>query len=405
MDPEYKESLKFYWNAQEWAFEVPWDVFSTQQIDEGTRLLLDHLSDLEMPRILDIGCGYGALGIPAAQKLRAQKLLMVDRDLLAVHWAGRNARRLFEAHQGLQWDAVASLGYDRVPRDFEWDCILCNVPARIGQPFLISLFEEGFERLSQRGEIRVVVIRDLGPVLEKLSAERCWELTRVVEGPRHSVYRATRPQSKLALQRISRDELYVRDQVEFLGKTYVRPFDWGGDDPKRLKSGLSLALDLLPRNAGGFGKKMALVRGGYGILAAEIFSRSTEVHVVQIERDLMPAEFALRNVSQFGFHERLSVIESARVFDVQGKESSFDLGLTEAAPGLGRDVFLAELNWWAEALKPGGEVLWWMFDRQEREWMPNALKQAKLEKKLSSFIAFRREGYVGIRFAKARHSK
>jgi 16S rRNA G1207 methylase RsmC len=62
------------------ALDVPGDVFSTQRIDEGTQLLLSHLpapGDDGPKSLLDLGCGYGALGLPIAAKFPSCRSLLL----------------------------------------------------------------------------------------------------------------------------------------------------------------------------------------------------------------------------------------------------------------------------------------------------------------------------------------
>ena len=66
------------------ALDVPWDVFASQAVDEGTLLLLRHLPAHPPASLLDLGCGYGALGLPVAARWPSTRCVLVDRDLLAV---------------------------------------------------------------------------------------------------------------------------------------------------------------------------------------------------------------------------------------------------------------------------------------------------------------------------------
>src|SRR5438105_825733 len=68
--------------GQRLALDVPWDVFSSQRIDDGTLLLLKNLPQAEPRSVLDLGCGYGALGLPIAARRPSARCLLIDRDLL-----------------------------------------------------------------------------------------------------------------------------------------------------------------------------------------------------------------------------------------------------------------------------------------------------------------------------------
>ena len=65
-DPWFKATLNLSALGQKLQMQIPHDVFSTQRIDEGTLLLLEHLPSREPATVLDMGCGYGALGLPIA---------------------------------------------------------------------------------------------------------------------------------------------------------------------------------------------------------------------------------------------------------------------------------------------------------------------------------------------------
>src|SRR5690606_3714524 len=114
--------------------------------------------------VLDLGCGWGALGLPIARAYADAACLLVDRDALAAHWSALNARSMGLANVV----ARPSLGYRDVEGRFDW--VLCNVPARIGAQAIEYIVGAGAALLSEAGELRVVVIRDLDPVMEAIAA-------------------------------------------------------------------------------------------------------------------------------------------------------------------------------------------------------------------------------------------
>ena len=73
------------------SFQSTWGLFSPEKIDEGTRELLENVSVKETDTILDLGCGYGALGIPLAKLAHRGTVHMVDKDFVAVEYATKKA--------------------------------------------------------------------------------------------------------------------------------------------------------------------------------------------------------------------------------------------------------------------------------------------------------------------------
>ena len=90
-DPYLQSTLTLRVEERELTFQAPHSVFSSSRIDGGTRLLLENLPDGSPRSFLDLGCGYGALGLPVAARFPESVGVLVDRDLLAVEFTRRNA--------------------------------------------------------------------------------------------------------------------------------------------------------------------------------------------------------------------------------------------------------------------------------------------------------------------------
>ncbi|MBI3544349.1 MAG: methyltransferase [Deltaproteobacteria bacterium] len=387
-DPWYKASFKLEALGKHLELQVPHDVFSTMRIDEGTQLLLSNLPAGEPETILDMGCGYGALGLPLAARHPGARVRLVDRDLLAVAWATKNA----EAN-GLTANvrASGSLGYrdlhdsDAASAAFDW--ILCNVPARIGRPFIEQLVKAGRARLTARGELRVVVIRDLVPVLEELAKEHGWALVESARGPRHSVFALAAPREPVALVPEPND-LYLRDTVSLGGLKLERPFDIGGDDPKRLTHGLPLLLDALPRKAP---RTVLCFRSGYGPLPLVCRARYGDSQVTAVDRDLLGTTYTRRNAERLGLGgPRLEVLESAHFPDAFADGRKFDFITGELSPSAGAAVAEAELTFLVRALAPGGEGLVLSLKKLESSW----IRPIAERRDLAIFPVISRDDYV-----------
>ncbi|MCC6523669.1 MAG: methyltransferase [Polyangiaceae bacterium] len=382
------------------ALAVPHDVFSTQRIDEGTLLLLAHLPPCEPGEVLDLGCGYGALGLPVAARHPRARVEMVDRDLLAVAWAEQNARALGLANAEIH----PSLGYRDLartpggpPRAYDW--ILCNVPARIGAPFVAHLCAGGRARLAPGGEVRLVVIRDLAPLVAAVAAAHGWPLAEGAAGPRHQVLALPAPAAR-RLEPLAPEpaDLYLRDTVEVAGLALERPFDLGGDDPRRLDHGLPVLLDVLPRQAP---QRVLCFRAGYGALPLVARTRWPGAEVVTVERDLLGAEFLRRNAARVGLDgARLELRMAAHVPDALRPDERFDLALGELSPAAGERVAHAELAALARHLEPGGQALCLAVEKLAREWLG---RDRALPVSLQRLIA--RQGYVVVRVGREKRAR
>jgi 16S rRNA (guanine1207-N2)-methyltransferase len=370
-DPWKKTSLSFEWKGQRLDYDIPHDVFSTQWIDDGTRLLLDHLPGSAPRSFLDLGCGYGALGLPVARLYPDAVALLVDRDLLAVKWSARNAFR----NRLPNVRCIGSLGFDSVESGQKFDWILCNVPARIGAPFMKMLLEGGNDLLNPDGELRMVIIRDLLPLLERTAEDSGLALRHIATGPRHSILGLVRTDRPVFT---SDPDLYLRDRVEVEGIRLDRPFDLGGDDPKRLRSILPLFLETLPRNPSPELKRILCVKCAYGALPLLCHKRWPGAAITTFDRDLLGVRFTKRNIENVYPSASITVLESPGIEDLTLEPGSFDLITYEVSPSIGSSSVWDDLNRMHPLLTGTGCIHIIAHDRSYREFLQGSKGPGRL---------------------------
>lgn len=136
------------------VFETGPRLFSPNAVDRGTLAMLSMVEFSENDRVLDLGCGYGAVGIYAAKRIGEANVVMCDISEEAVAAARGNAIR-----NGVPAiDIRVSDGFDRLP-DGEFTLILSNPPYHTDFSVARRFIEGGFRRLSLGGTMVMVTKR------------------------------------------------------------------------------------------------------------------------------------------------------------------------------------------------------------------------------------------------------
>lgn len=126
-------------------------VFSRFRVDRGTRLLISHMEVGEEDRFLDLGCGYGVVGIIAALLAPKGRVTLVDINERAVALARQNlALNSIQNAEALPGDGFAPVG----GRTFE--AIALNPPIRAGMETVRRLIGQARDRLSEGGRFYLV---------------------------------------------------------------------------------------------------------------------------------------------------------------------------------------------------------------------------------------------------------
>ena len=140
---------------QDFVFKTDNGVFSKGELDYGTYLLLTTVLNLDIKgKVLDLGCGYGAIGV-VISKLKNTKVTMVDVNKRAVHLSKMNV-----SDNKCDCLVINSDGYLNVSDKF--DFIITNPPIRVGKEKLYSLFIEARKYLNELGVIYLVIRKEQG---------------------------------------------------------------------------------------------------------------------------------------------------------------------------------------------------------------------------------------------------
>ncbi len=142
-------------DGESYTFVCDRGVFSVGELDEGTRILLDALPPLG-GRVLDLGCGWGAIGTVLARRHPEAEILMSDINERAVRLANENL-----GLNGIKNARVLlSDGFEDI--DGEFDFVVTNPPIRAGKQLIYSLFDAALSRLRPGGRLYIVIRKQQG---------------------------------------------------------------------------------------------------------------------------------------------------------------------------------------------------------------------------------------------------
>ena len=179
-----ERQLVFYALGNELSCVTDAGVFSRDGLDRGTEVLLEALPPLS-GRVLDLGCGWGAVGVALGRKYPELEIVMTDINTRAVALAQRNL-----AANGVRAQVVQGDGFESVTGTF--DAIVTNPPIRAGKAVIYNLFAQAREHLNGGGALYVVIRKQQGaPSALKYLREVYGDAQIIDRGSGFHVLRAT----------------------------------------------------------------------------------------------------------------------------------------------------------------------------------------------------------------------
>ncbi|HYM40896.1 MAG TPA: methyltransferase [Thermoplasmata archaeon] len=165
-------------------------VFSRGGLDRGTELLLEALHVGPCELILDLGCGYGVIGIAAAKLSERGHVILTDVNERAVRLARENLRAngvaTAEVRLGSLYEPVAGLAFDH---------IVSNPPLRAGRSVVDRIVSEAPAHLLEGGQLWLVArTRQGADSLQRRMDEAFGNAEIVKRGSGYKVLRSTKTQ-------------------------------------------------------------------------------------------------------------------------------------------------------------------------------------------------------------------
>jgi len=173
-------------NGRLYRFETPSGVFSFGKIDKASRVLIEN-AVVEGKKLLDLGCGYGVIGIVLKGENPDLEVYMSDINERAVRYSKINARLnnvFLDIRKGAFFEPWKTSVFDM---------IFLNPPMSAGKRVVLKMIQESVEHLSNGGSLQVVAFHNKGgSYIKKAMRERFGNVEDICKTGGIRVYRSIR---------------------------------------------------------------------------------------------------------------------------------------------------------------------------------------------------------------------
>lgn len=359
-DVFYHKTVIFRLGGQSLQFKTSRQLFSSHDIDSGTKLLLRTIVEADysaFQRILDVGCGYGPIGLTLKKLYPASLVHLFDRDALAVDYSRQNA-----ALNGLN-DAViyGSLGYDDVNRN-DFDLIVANIPDHAGEKVITYLMREARYYLAPGGIAAIVVVSPLEEMVERIlsetpGAEIIFKRSRSGHTAFHYRFSDVKTPIKPEQSALERG-IYYRQNITMRHEKLEYKMQTADRLPEfdSLNYGSELLIKALENLQGGEYYNVIVYNPGQGHIAVALWKLLKPETITLVDRDLLALRYSQLNLKMNGCPaEQVNVLHQAGL-DLQ-PGNKFDLVLGSLREDETKDAAFLALDKASALLADKGTIL------------------------------------------------
>ena len=184
----YRQDISFSATlaGQTLQYKTTWGIFSPREIDAGTQLLMKYMKINPADNCLDLGCGYGPIGLTMAKLALQGQTLLLDKDFMAVNYSNKNAQLNNIANA----KAMLSNGFQHVDPSLKFDVIASNVPAKVGKEMMSLLLHDAYQALNADGRLYLVTINGLRQYMKRNLKEVFGNYKKIKQGKTYTVHLA-----------------------------------------------------------------------------------------------------------------------------------------------------------------------------------------------------------------------
>ena len=357
-DAYFHKYVTFLAWKQNLRFRVSQGLFSSYDIDTGTRFLLRTVFEAgyQPQCILDLGCGYGPLGLTLKSLHPESVVHMVDRDALAVDYSRQNAE--LNGLSGVE--IYGSLGYDDV-KPGKFDLIVANIPGKAGEPVITHLLREAGYYLAPGGLAAVVVVAPLEDAVAKIlgetpGAEIVLRRNRSGHAVFHYKFNDEGPAPEASRDSIERGVYHridVRMKVENI--EYAMQTASGLPEFDSLSYGTRMLVKALAYTRGMKVRRASVFNPGQGHVPVAVWKSVKPDNISLVDRDLLALRYSRLNLVRNGCPA--DIINASHGVGIEPSGKKADLVIGALREDEGRDANLLMLDRAAEQLAGSGLII------------------------------------------------
>lgn len=182
---QWRQDIHFRQDVLDKSFEFSstWGIFSPEKLDEGSLMLLDYIDFKSDDNSIDLGCGYGVLGMTAARECPKGQHLLIDKDFVAVEYAKLNCQK-----NGLDnAQVMLSNGFYHVDKARQFSLVMSNLPAKASKEQHYLYLLDAYDAMQSGARFYVVTINGLRDFMKRSFTEVFGNSDKIKQGKTYTV--------------------------------------------------------------------------------------------------------------------------------------------------------------------------------------------------------------------------
>ena len=169
-------------------FTSTWGIFSPEKLDEGSLMLLDYIDFQPDDNSIDLGCGYGVLGMTAARECPNGQHLLIDKDFVAVEYARLNCQK----NKLSNAEVMLSNGFYHVDKTRKFSLVMSNLPAKASKEQHYLYLLDAYQAMESGARFYVVTINGLRDFMKRSFTEVFGNSDKIKQGKTYTITMAVK---------------------------------------------------------------------------------------------------------------------------------------------------------------------------------------------------------------------